>query len=98
MLPAGVLHYDLSMERDKLQKYIEELREELEKLQSSDTEAASRLNTLLKNIETSIETDFPHSAEIGTTVQDNIKYFEATHPVITDALNRIATLLSNMGI
>ncbi len=98
MLTTVVLHYDLNMEREKLQKYIEELRAELEKLQDSDTEASSRLNTLLKNIETSVENDFPHSAEIGTSVQDNLKYFEATHPVITEALNRIATLFSNMGI
>lgn len=98
MLPAEVLHYDLSMERDKLQKDLGQLKVEITKLQESDVEAASRLNSLLADIESSIDSDFPQNPDIRTAVQDNLKYFEATHPVITDVLNRIATLLSNMGI
>jgi predicted transcriptional regulator len=88
------------MDREKLKTYLEELKDEIEKLEEKDSQAAGRLTELTDNIEKNLaspEDDEPYD-DLIEGIQNNVEQFEVDHPTITGVLNRISTLLSNMGI
>lgn len=88
------------MDREKLNDYLEELKKETEKLELIDPQAAERLKELTNNIEKTMATQGEDNAgkELNDGIQGNLEHFEREHPSVTSILNRIATLLSDMGI
>lgn len=88
------------MNRDKLNDNLEELKEEIEKLKIKDPQAAERLQKLSDNIKTSLESQSDNTIdkELNTGIHNDLEVFEVEHPAATGILNRIATLLSDMGI
>lgn len=88
------------MDREKLKNYLEELKNEIEKLDDKDSQAAGRLIELTDSIEKNLAA--PEDAEpyddLIEGIQNNVEHFKIDHPTITGILNRISTLLSNMGI
>ena len=88
------------MDRKKIDEYLEQLRQEISSMEGTDAEASSRLRALTGQIEAAVKTSPGDSgdSDILDTIQAGIENFETEHPAITDVLNRIATLLGNMGI
>ena len=85
-------HYDISMNSDKLSKHLTELRTEINKIEETDKPTALRLQDLVDDIENTA------SAESSDNVMNMIENLEEKHPAVTEVLNRIATVLSNMGV
>jgi hypothetical protein len=83
----------------KLQDILDQLRAEIEKLDSVSESDKQRLESLLTRIR---NTANPDDAETGDDLQDviteNVTKFEASHPRLTAIMNDIAVTLSNMGI
>ena len=88
------------MSDEKLRKSLDELRSELERLEAEEAQVRERLNALIADVETQI--DSPGDAEQGQSlVQDlrrSISEFEVSHPRATAILNQIMVTLGNMGI
>lgn len=68
------------------------LKAELEKMSPSDQK--TRLEQLLKRLESEVEADNGLSTEVYNVVEQ----FEADHPQLVQILNRVAVTLSDMGI
>jgi len=86
------------MEREKLEKYLDELKKEISNLGDYEEESASRLRILTENIEMALQGPVETDKDVIDNIQGNIEHFEEIHPSVTALLNRIATLLSDMGI
>jgi CO dehydrogenase/acetyl-CoA synthase beta subunit len=90
------------MEKQSLHKALISLHEELSQTKSLDAVSKELLNTLLKDIQTLLE-----STEVQTpTEDDNVlhhlkeatEHFEETHPQLTLALDNVLNALHRMGI
>ncbi|MDC7227587.1 MAG: DUF4404 family protein [Spirochaetales bacterium] len=86
------------MDREKLEKHLKELRTEIEDLEFEAPESVERLMALADEIEVSTADDNEIDSDLLEGIQSNVDHFEVEHPSITALLNRIATLLSDMGI
>ena len=82
------------MSNDALQKHIEELKAEIQKIES--VEQSTTLNNLVDEVERLAETD--ESQGLLNSLQQSIEHFEVEHPKVTNVLNRISDALSRMGI
>lgn len=79
------------MGTEKIKANLEEIKEELKK---ADKETADSLMPLVTRLESQLEdedNDF-------TDVKENFERFEVAHPTLTDMINRLADLLSGLGI
>lgn len=83
----------------ELAKAIQELREEIETLEDSDSETRSRLVQLADLMEAQLLgaplTEDPSTAD---TVMDLIETYEARYPRVTAMANDLMTRLAAMGI
>ena len=86
------------MDREKLEKQLVDLKKEISNLGEYEETTASRLRMLIEDIEFSLEDSDEANKDILDSIQGNIDHFEEIHPTVTEVLNRIATLLSGMGI
>ncbi len=86
------------MDTENLKKNIEELKDEISRLQNEAPETAVRLQQLVDNMEQTIDSDELNNNDLVAGIQKNIEHLETEHPSATEILNRIATVLSNMGI
>ena len=88
------------MSRDELQKSLDALRAEVEKLEAGDKEARQRLDLLIADIETRLANpgDLEHHETLVENIRDTITEFEVSHPRTTGILNHIMVTLANMGI
>jgi len=87
------------MNKDELNRSINELRGELAKLKNDEQHIGQKIERLIANIEK--ELNEPKAEEHQSTIDDvkaHIRELEVEHPHITKTLNHIATLLSSMGI
>ena len=87
------------MPEQQLRKNIENLRAEIAQIANDKAEAKARLNTLINDIEASMDT--VDEAEVNTLTQslkDAVSHFETEYPRATAILNDIMVTLSNMGI
>lgn len=80
------------MDSEKLSKNLSRLKKEISRLEASDADSAARLNELVEDIEDSA------SENNAQRIQSTIEQLEEQHPAVTEILNRIATILSNMGV
>lgn len=88
------------MNEQKIFDALEELRQEIEKLEISDPKNKERLTGLVQSIEQRmipgvVDTEQPDLIE---EVKDVVTQFEVEHPRITGILNDIMMALSNLGI
>ena len=90
----------MSAMNDELQKTLQSLRAEIEKLGEGDQESKKRLEQLVEDIETKIKSpeDIDQHPNLVREVKDSVASFEVSHPKITGFLNDIMIALSNMGI
>ena len=88
------------MSKQELQKSIEALRYEVDSLGSGDAATQKRLHKVIADLEEQM--DDVHDEDVrnsmSTGIRRLIQQFEEEHPSITEALNRVMTTLSNMGI
>ena len=87
------------MPEQQLRENLEKLRAEIDQVADSDTQTRNRLNTLINDIEASIDPE-QESGDIKLVqnVKDAVAHFETEHPRTTAILNDIMVTLSNMGI
>ena len=85
--------------RKELGKAIQELREEIETLEDSDTETRARLAQLADLMDAQLLgvplTEDPSTAD---TVMELIETYEARYPRVTALANDLMTRLAAMGI
>lgn len=88
------------MSDQKLRESLEELRSELERLETEEAQVRERLDALISGVESRL--DKPDDASLHQSlVQDlrqSISQFEVSHPRTTAILNEIMVTLGNMGI
>ena len=87
-------------ERKQLEKTIKDLKLERDSLPETQAENKERIDTLIKDIRYHIDhpEDVDHAKRLKNNLPDLIKIFEIKHPVITDIINKVSLILSNMGI
>ena len=100
MLLRAAGYYHIGMDREKIARYLEELKSEISSLEDRDTGTASRLKDLTGRIEAAVDSasDDSGNRDILDNLQRAIENLETEHPAVTSVLNRLATTLGNMGI
>lgn len=88
------------MSQDQLRDTLEALRAETARLGGGDSEARTRVEALLAELETELENpDTPAlTAGFGDTVQALVTRYELEHPNLTAVLGRVLRALESMGI
>ena len=87
------------MPEQQIRDNLEKLRAEIDQVADSDTQAKAKLNTLINEIEASIDPGQESADQnIAEHIKDAVTHFETEHPRATAILNDIMVTLSNMGI
>lgn len=88
------------MSDEKLRQSLDELRSELQRLESEEAQVRERLNALISGVETRLDTpdDTALSQSLTQDLRQSISQFEVSHPRATAILNEIMVTLGNMGI
>ena len=83
----------------QLRESLEQLREEIEHLDASDTGSKDKLHNLVSDLELKLDqpNDAEHHATLLKNLKDAVEHFKADHPRATGVLNHITATLSNMG-
>lgn len=84
------------MSQDSLKAAVQALRTEIEQLGAGQETHRKRLTDLLSDLEKEVAGDPQSNLQQG--LGHVLEQFESEHPRLTEALNRISVLLSNMGI
>ena len=86
--------------KNELQKSLQALQTELDKLEGTDEEIRDRAARLIVDIERQLEhpEDTEHKDSLLEKIPKLIDQFEVEHPRITGIMNRIMMTLSDMGI
>ncbi len=84
----------------KLQEDLDKLRVEINNIASDDHESREKLNRLINELETKLESpdDKNQDSSLILNIKETIGHFETEHPRATAILNDIMVTLSNMGI
>jgi hypothetical protein len=85
---------------ENLKKLKMDLDAEIRKMENLDDISREKLDKLVSHVETKLQKPYDpahHDRLIGH-LEDNIHYFEVTHPDLTMVMNNILILLSNFGI
>ena len=85
----------------KLKSLIQELEQELSKLDTQDEEANELLQQASEEIDQAIHRDDPHSwssSQVADQLKGRLEEFESRHPTMTAVVNRIAEALGQLGI
>ena len=88
------------MTDEKLRRSLDELREELARLESEEAAVRERIDALISGVESRLESP-DEAGEDHTLVEDlqrAVTEFETSHPRATAILNQIMVTLGNMGI
>lgn len=88
------------MSDEKLRESLEELRSELDRLESEEAQIRERLDALISGVETRLDMpeDAAHHQSLLQDLRQSISQFEVSHPRTTAILNQIMVTLGNMGI
>ena len=83
-----------------LEGALHRLRAEIEALPIHDDEARRRLETLIRDIETTLEDPKTLRADrsLGDRLKASIVSFEASHPRLATLMNDVMEKLGNIGI
>ena len=79
---------------------IEKLRKEIENLSADEDVSKEKLENLLQDIESGLETEEQNNnqSELLAGLKESVEHFETEHPRATAIINDIMVTLSNMGI
>jgi seryl-tRNA synthetase len=79
---------------------IEKLRKEIESLGADEDASKEKLEQLLQDIESGLETEEQdkNQSELLAGLKESVNHFETEHPRATAIINDIMVTLSNMGI
>jgi len=90
------------MQEQELQNTLAAVHEQLSERTQVDDQTRTLLMTLASDIHRLLNvaeaSPTPEEGALSDQVQGVMRKFEADHPELTDALNRIASSLANMGI
>lgn len=90
------------MEKQQLQESLNALHSELSDRVKIDDDTRALLKALSTDIDRLLDDSTENTPDdvepVSEQVQDLVLKFEADHPELTAALNRIASALANMGI
>jgi len=88
------------MSENKLRDDIEKLRDEIKTLSTDEDISKERLENILQEIESGLETDSQNNRqpELLAGLKESVGHFETEHPRATAIINDIMVTLSNMGI
>ncbi len=78
---------------DKLQRSLEQLRGELDRLKHGDADARRHIEQLLAEIETHAPGEPAQHHGLRERIGETIRRFEVKHPTLTAALGEIAAAL-----
>lgn len=84
------------MNNQELEKLLEKLHAEVDKIESVDENSLKLLRDLEKDIDDLL--DRSDTSSIVERLSDAIKEFEVSHPTLTSMLSEISNILSNAGI
>jgi len=87
--------------REQLGKRIEELLDELEKVEPADPTARDRLAHVLRDIRTVVaesEQESDQHESLRERFDEAARHFEESHPTLTAVVGRVADSLANLGI
>ena len=89
------------MEKKQLQESLNSLHGELSDREAIDDKTRDLLQTLARDIDRLLDDSTENTPEdvepVSDQVQNLVLKFEADHPELTSALNRIASALANRG-
>lgn len=85
------------MAKEKLQKLVDQLQQEINLDDSLSTDKKEKLEGLISNIEDGLEDD-SITDEIHESLSETVAEFEASYPRLTAVINDIMVTLSNLGI
>ena len=88
------------MREKKIRDDIEKLRIEIKNLSADEDTPKEKLEILLQDIESGLETDIQNKkqSELLAGLKEAVNHFETEHPRATAIINDIMVTLSNMGI
>lgn len=90
------------MTKEKLDKHLNELHEEIKNTDPEKSESQEVLDSLLDNIQTVLEhpgdASFKHHRILLENLSDSITHFEVEHPTLTTLINNVIMTLNSMGI
>jgi hypothetical protein len=90
------------MDNAPLKETLAKLQDELKSVGEVDEPSREAINKLGGNIHYFMQYDKegPPAVHFNLkeSLEDSLEYFETTHPVITDLINRLINALSDMGI
>jgi predicted nuclease with TOPRIM domain len=87
--------------REQLGNRIQELLDELEKVEPADPTARDRLTQVLHDIRTMVaesELESDEHESLRERFDEAARQFEESHPTLTAVLGRVADSLANLGI
>jgi CII-binding regulator of phage lambda lysogenization HflD len=88
------------MPTEQLRKTLEKLHSELEETQTLDAESQRLLAEVMRDIESLLANE--ESDHTSDSLLDRLRSatgeFEESHPTLTEAVGRVADVLSRMGI
>lgn len=78
---------------------VEQLKKELDRLTEDRADSKRRLENIIKGLQEVLRSDtHEKNSPVKKQVREAVYHFESTHPEIAEALGRILSLLSNLGI
>jgi hypothetical protein len=86
----------------ELRDTLEKLHRELEQTDNLDEESRQRLQHLMDDIRTALDSEEPSPAEhyqsLGDQLIDGVQRYEVSHPALTAAMSHALEILSRAGI
>lgn len=82
----------------KLENTLQELHEQLTAAADLSDEQRELLRTTLAEIQAALEESPKSTSGLGGRLQEAALELESTHPALTNAVGRVADLLSQIGI
>ncbi len=87
------------MSDSRLHTLLEELRQELQRAPALEADERDMLNQLVRDIQTLLAAETPDRDEsVLGRLDDAIKQFEVSHPILTRALSQLFNSLSQGGV
>lgn len=88
------------MSKEDVNKSLEALHAEIDKLETPDATVKEKLLSLIDDVEKQLHNpdSAAHKGAATQKLPSLIEQFESDHPQVTDTLGRLLTTLSGMGI
>jgi len=85
---------------ENLKKLKRDLDAQIGRMEGLDDISREKLDKLVSYIEMKLQkpTDPAHHDRLIKHLEDNIQFFEVTHPDLTMVMNNMLVMLSNLGI